>query len=513
MAPPVVLTDAMSSLKDTDIGPGAETSAKRLPTETSDAVMLASPITHHEVSLVEPVPVTTPAAEPPERDSISIEDKVSAADADSLSNPDGMDEPSSLTLEPRALDDVPEDSISLTSSAARGEDEMLMNIMGASVAFPAATSNESVRGSVAVSEMTFDESQWETSQNIEAITPQPSTEFTGFPSMLHVFFTVKADASVAVRFTYGELPEEEAVEEEDVSQIVVAIVDMIFDNVIQTANAEEARQKEKAPDTEQVPEMAPIVKAPAEESVSEEPPKEELPPPEVDTIVTNVFLSRNVEEPIVTVDMEEIGGSIKVRLFHSGQEMSLQKYPSRVSDNQSSVILKTPFTDIVSESQDLSGTLENVPVLETEELEAVAEKTSEKPEELEAVAEKTSEKPEELEAVAEKTSEKPEELEAVAEKTSEKPEETVEMALQEASDLAAEVVKTLETKPEEAEAAAHETLSPSTSGDAKKPKRVKSLKKKSLSGEKSKKQSPGLRTSLSGAPTSQDPEGTERASM
>ena len=470
MAPPVVLTDAMSSLKDTDIGPGAETSAKKLAAETSDAVMLASPITHHEVSLVEPVPVTTMVEAPPERDSISIEDSVSAADADALSNPDGIAEPSTLTLEPRTLNDVPEDSISLTSSAARGEDEMLMNIMGTSTAFPAATSNESVRGSVAVSEMTFDESQWETTQNVE-MTPQASTELNDFPSMLHVCFSVKADASVAVRFTYGELPEEEVVEEENISQIVATTVDMIFQNIVQLAKAEETRHKEKAPEIEQVPETQPIVETQKEESTSEKPPNEELPLPAAEIIETDVSLPRNVEEPIVRMKMEEIGGTIKVRFFHSGEEMSLQKYPSRVSDNQSSVVLKTPFTDIISESQDLSGTLDNVPELDTEQLKVEADKTCEKPE------------------------------------------ETVETALQEAADLAVEVEQTLETKLEDADASAKETLSPSTSGDAKKPKKTKSRKKKSLSGELGTRQSPGLRSSLSGARASPDPEGNTRASV
>lgn len=364
MSPPPFLTDEFSSLKDTEKPGSMTTDSRTIESHGSESVLLATPITHDEVSLVEPTPINEPVDQPKHRDDISIDEEVSAISEDHSAmhqkGPPSEDVGFSSVGDHTSLGHVPEDAVSLTSSVARGEDELLKNIMGVSVTLPALTSNESVRGSVAVSEMTFDESQWECMRRADSSDKAP------LPLLVTITLDVLADGFVTLCFCYEEEVKPSTAEVEDTSAAVANVVDSIFEKVGQQSNAPEATE-----DTHGHTAHQPVVESEAEDkTVKLEPVPAVVSPQDVPEAVAQTLAEPKAEEPKVhactdkptespiSVELTEVEGDLKVTLG-PGEETptafpsKLQPVQSGVSDKQFSVELDSPFVN-VSESTELT---------------------------------------------------------------------------------------------------------------------------------------------------------------
>lgn len=343
MPPPVFLMDAMSSLKGTEqFFKREESVSKEDDPDANDQLLLASPITHGEVCLDEPTPAKT---EEPRHDSdnISIDEEVSAADEEPRYAPRIESTSDELVFsafsERSSTRQIPEDVISMTSSVARGEDELLKTIMGASVAMPAMTSNESMLGSVAVSDFVIDETHW------YDFTRKETQE-----QLLTLDLSVDADGNVQVVLQCGAQSSELPLEEKPRAPDSVPGLGVL------SLKSSGQRILEKGEST-----LSENLEGPQETSVSQVSESKPMPTPLLDPedrdYVSDFLMSPSVGTLAVTMDYLEAYGAVKLHInTEDNQSSKLYKNTSEVSSKQCSVDLNSPFVGTLSveSSQDVS---------------------------------------------------------------------------------------------------------------------------------------------------------------
>lgn len=145
MKPPPLLLDSTDSVDEKMEG----ATSIRDPSDEDGTLMLSQPVTHHQVLFEDPTPYTEPEKFK-DLDAISIEDEISALE----------ETESKLNLGSKTSSMQLEDAVSVTSSAVKADEEYMKGIMGVSLNAPDATSNESIHGSMAISEQTIDEALW-----------------------------------------------------------------------------------------------------------------------------------------------------------------------------------------------------------------------------------------------------------------------------------------------------------------------------------------------------------------
>eukprot|EP00210_Caulerpa_lentillifera_P007824 g7466.t1 len=174
MKPPPLLLNTTDSIEENhEVGASLKDSSS--VTDENATLMLSKPVTHHQVLFEDPTPVTQ-TERVRDVDAISIEDEISPAG----------EEESKLTTDSKTSSMQLEETISVTSSAIRNDEEYMKGIMGTSLAVPDATSNESVIGSVAISEQTIDESLWAENTNSAKVVVKAETIDEKRPSSIDV---------------------------------------------------------------------------------------------------------------------------------------------------------------------------------------------------------------------------------------------------------------------------------------------------------------------------------------
>lgn len=203
------------------------------------------------------------------------------------------------------------ETASVSSSAIKMDVEYMKGIMGTSLTFPDATSNESVIGSLAVSEQTLDESFWDNSG------PSKTSIKCPIPS--------KDDSMVSIDF-----------------QMIDQTVKVGLTS-LEPVQKEDQKKQEVIPEELEIPE----VKELQSKSILD-PLHEEIPPPEQSQSTSNL----EKFESFVSVEFREENEEIKVGM-NCVSKAQIASSTSMVSDKQMSVELKTPFVDVDEEETNL----------------------------------------------------------------------------------------------------------------------------------------------------------------
>jgi len=214
MDPPRVITDEFATLTEKE---HYKNTNDKKPNEK---LTLSMPVSSNDdITLEEPVLVTTPEAEQSDANKDAEKDQFECSD------PIETEEIGvSSFSDPRTVS-IPEDALSFTSSVAR-QDEVLKNVMVSKKDYSYMTSNESVFGSVAVSEMTLDESYWDLASR-QGISKSKGYQ-EGEERIIEMVLEVLPSGSVVVKFSYLDSPDNEFLDaqgEKDVHEPVEDILD------------------------------------------------------------------------------------------------------------------------------------------------------------------------------------------------------------------------------------------------------------------------------------------------
>lgn len=204
------------------------------------------------------------------------------------------------------------ETASVSSSAIKMDVEYMKGIMGTSLAFPDATSNESVIGSLAVSEQTLDESLWDNSGGSSKISmkgPIPTKE----------------DSLISMDF-----------------QVIDQTVGVVL-NTVEPVQKEDQKKQEMIPEEHEISEVKEVQTKPVLDPLDEE-----LPAPESSHSTSNL----EKFESFVSIEFREENEEIKVGL-NCVSKAQIASSTSIVSDKQMSVELKTPFVNVDEEDANL----------------------------------------------------------------------------------------------------------------------------------------------------------------